>query len=420
MRQKSKSFSNDSERHLSPDLIESLDKERLIQLVMQAAAENPETFNQITSAVSRSVAEAAEAAEASDKTDNAEHVDHMVGSSKAMLDVFSTIRKVAAVDAPVLITGESGTGKELAALAIHERSARSGSPLIPINCAGLPPTLINSELFGYEKGAFTGASSRRMGRIEAANGGTLFLDEIGDIPMELQAHLLRFLQEQTIDRLGGNRPISVNVRVLAATNTDLEAAVKAGQFREDLFYRLNVLTVKIPPLRERTDDVELLCTYFLHKFSNEIGREELKFDEPTIEALRAYSWPGNVRELISYIRRGVVMAEGDSITVHDLGMPMPDESDDGTSGTQGGPAGGMGGNEPELAGQSTRVAQNFDAQSACADKMSLAAAKSRFEREIIQTALKSHDKNVTRTAEDLGVSRVTLYRLIAKHELHDE
>ena len=418
MRQKSNPISSESERHLTPDLIESLDKERLVQLIMQAAAESPDTFNRITSAV-RNNATVAE--DASPNADRAETADHMVGSSKAMLDVFSTIRKVAAVDAPVLITGESGTGKELAAQAIHERSARSRGPLVPINCAGLPPTLINSELFGYEKGAFTGASARRIGRIEAANGGTLFLDEIGDIPMELQAHLLRFLQEQTIDRLGGNRAISVNVRVLAATNTDLETAVKAGRFREDLFYRLNVLTVKIPPLRERADDIELLSTYFLHKFSNEIGRNELKFDEPTVEALRTYSWPGNVRELISYIRRGVVMAEGDNITIHDLGMPTRDENDEGSGGTQGGPAGAMGGGEPELArGQPTKAAHNFDAQSACADKMSLAAAKSRFEREIIQTALKSHDKNVTRTAEDLGVSRVTLYRLIAKHELHDE
>ncbi len=416
MRQKISHPSQDTERHLTPDLIGTLDKERLVQLVLQAAAEDPNTFNRLTSAVSTM------SAERDEESDGAEHADHMVGASKAMLGVFSTIRKVAAVEAPVLITGESGTGKELAAQAIHERSARSRGPMIPINCAGLPPTLINSELFGYEKGAFTGASSRRIGRIEAANGGTLFLDEIGDIPMELQAHLLRFLQEQTIDRLGGNHPISVNVRVLAATNTDLEAAVRAGRFREDLFYRLNVLTVRIPPLRERADDIELLSTYFLHKFSHEIGREELKFEEATLEALRDYSWPGNVRELISYIRRGVVMAEDEHITVHDLGMPTPSSSTPGAAGPAGpaGQTGAAGGGGPGVPGEPTRAAHNFDAQSACADKMSLAAAKSRFEREIIRTALQSHDKNVTRTAEDLGVSRVTLYRLIAKHELHDE
>lgn len=311
MRQKPGWKTPDSERHLTPELVASLGTERLAGLLLEAAAEHDGLFDKIAAAIASKAAQAP-----GSEVDDA---DHMVGASEAMLKVFSDIRKVGAVDAPVLITGESGTGKELAALAIHERSDRRSGPFIPINCAGLPPTLIASELFGHEKGSFTGASARRIGRIEAASGGTLFLDEIGDIPLELQSHLLRFLQEQTIDRIGANTPIRVDVRVIAATNNDLETAVKQGRFREDLFYRLNVLGVDIPPLRERGEDIELLSTYFLHKFSQEIGRPECKFDDHTIEALCNFPWPGNVRELISCIRRAVVMAEGEYITIADLG-----------------------------------------------------------------------------------------------------
>ncbi|HIP77556.1 MAG TPA: sigma-54-dependent Fis family transcriptional regulator, partial [Kiloniellaceae bacterium] len=218
---------------------------------------------------------------------------HMVGESPAMQTVFNTIRRFALPAAPVLIQGESGTGKELAALAIHERSTFADGPFVAINCGGLPASLVASELFGHEKGAFTGAHQRKIGKLEAANGGTLFLDEIGDMPLELQPHLLRFLQEQTIERVGSNTPIRLNCRVIAATNRNLDRMIRKEQFREDLFHRLNCLTLNLPPLRERGEDIALVGTFFAKRFAAEMQAEDRILSEEALAAMRRYHWPGN-------------------------------------------------------------------------------------------------------------------------------
>src|SRR6516165_709205 len=232
----------------------------------------------------------------------------MVGNSPPMQEVFEQIRRFAACDVPVLITGESGTGKELVARAIHDHSRRAGGPFVALNCAAVPATLIASELFGYEKGAFTGATARRHGHIEHAHQGTLFLDEIGDMPIDLQGLLLRFLQEGEILRVGGRQPIKVDVRIVAATNVRLREAIAAGKLREDLYYRLNVLTIHLPPLRERSGDIEILATYFLREIGRELGRELSGFTPAAMAAMLSYPWPGNVRELIATMRRAVVLA----------------------------------------------------------------------------------------------------------------
>ena len=242
----------------------------------------------------------------------------MVGNSPAMLDVFEQVRRFAACDVPVLITGESGTGKELVARAIHERSSRSRGPYVALNCAAVPATLIASELFGYEKGSFTGANGRKHGHIEHAHRGTLFLDEIGDMPIDLQGLLLRFLQEGEILRVGGRQPIKVDVRVVAATNVRLREAIAAGRLREDLYYRLNVLSLHLPALRERDGDVEVLAVYFLRQIAQELGRDLRGFTPAALAAILAYPWPGNVRELIATLRRAVVLANGPLIEISDL------------------------------------------------------------------------------------------------------
>ncbi|NIQ10100.1 MAG: sigma-54-dependent Fis family transcriptional regulator, partial [Gammaproteobacteria bacterium] len=287
---------------------------------------------------------------------------------------------VALVDAPLLITGESGTGKELSALAIHERSRRNTGPFIAVNCAALPSTLIQSELFGYEKGAFTGAQHRKMGRIESAEGGTLFLDEIGDLPLDLQVNLLRFLQQNTIQRVGGKEEIPVNVRIIAATHVDLEQAVKEGRFREDLYYRLNVLQMKIPSLRDRDGDVEVLANYFFKRFSNEKHPRVKGFRKDTIRTMNSYNWPGNVRELINRVRRAMVMCDGSLITPRDFGLERR---------------------------SSRRVLQT------------LAQARYNAERSAILAALRAEGHNISQAAKLLGTSRVTLHRLITKYELNN-
>ncbi|OYV83107.1 MAG: sigma-54-dependent Fis family transcriptional regulator, partial [Acidiphilium sp. 21-68-69] len=234
----------------------------------------------------------------------------MVGQSASMRRLFELIRRFAPVDAPVLITGETGTGKELAARAIHDRSNARDGRFVAINCAALPAGLIASELFGYEKGAFTGATARRIGLVEMAAGGSLFLDEIGDLPMDLQGHLLRFLQEGQIFRLGGREPVSVRTRVIAATHVDLRRAIGEGRFREDLFYRLNVLQLEIPPLRARDGDIELLAMVVLRAAARDLGLAVDGFSAAALAALCRHDWPGNVRELVSTVRRAAVMASG--------------------------------------------------------------------------------------------------------------
>ncbi|MHB1493911.1 MAG: sigma-54 interaction domain-containing protein [Acidithiobacillus sp.] len=302
-------------------------------------------------------------------------LDTMVGGSKAMLALFGQIRKVATVDAPVLITGETGTGKELAALAIHEHSARAHKPFVAINCGSIPEQLIQSELFGHEKGAFTGAHERKIGKIEAAAGGTLFLDEIGDCPLAVQVSLLRFLQEQCFERVGSTQSLQADVRIIAATHVDLEAAAKQGQFREDLYYRLNVLRLQVPALRERGGDAPLLAHYFLQHFAHEKNPHIKGIGQAALGAISTYSWPGNVRELINRMRRAMVMSDHAHISIEDLGLPEQD---------------------PVFL---TRLDQ----------------AREKAEREAIIVAIHASGRNLSEAARTLDIARVTLYRLMDKY-----
>jgi transcriptional regulator with GAF, ATPase, and Fis domain len=241
--------------------------------------------------------------------------EDIIGSSPAVRAVLSRVAKVAPTDSTVLITGESGTGKELIARAIHKRSRRAGQAFVAFNCAGIPPSLIASELFGHERGAFTGAQQRRLGRFELAEGGTIFLDEIGELPAETQIALLRVIQEKEFDRVGGSQPISTDVRVLAATNRDLQDAVAAGTFRLDLFYRLNVFPIEVPPLRERKADIPMLLEYFIKRYAAKAGKKMRSIDKKTIELFKAYHWPGNIRELQNVIERSVIVCESEIFSV---------------------------------------------------------------------------------------------------------
>jgi formate hydrogenlyase transcriptional activator len=241
--------------------------------------------------------------------------EEIVGSSPALDRVLAQAAKVAKTDATVLILGETGTGKELVARAIHRRSGRANRAFIRVNCAAIPQSLIASELFGHEKGAFTGALQRRLGRFETADGGTIFLDEVGDLPAETQVALLRVLQEREIERVGSSHPIPVDVRVLAATNRDLEAAVASGAFRQDLYFRLNVFPVRMPPLRERADDIPVLVEYLVERYARSAGKNIRHIKKHTLELLQAYDWPGNVRELQNVIERAVVLSEGETFAI---------------------------------------------------------------------------------------------------------
>ena len=247
--------------------------------------------------------------------DRASMFEEIVGSSAALQSVLAQVAKVAQTDATVLILGETGTGKELVARAIHKRSRRANGAFIRVNCAAIPPSLIASELFGHEKGAFTGALQRRLGRFEAADGGTIFLDEIGELPAEAQVSLLRVLQEREIERVGSSHPIAVDVRVLAATNRDLEAAVERGTFRDDLFYRLNVVPIRLPALRERAADIPILVEYLVDRFAKQTGKRIRSIEKQTLQRLEAYDWPGNVRELQNVIERAVALSEGDTFVI---------------------------------------------------------------------------------------------------------
>ena len=241
--------------------------------------------------------------------------DGIVGESAILKAVLEEVRLVAPTDSTVLILGETGTGKELIARAIHANSKRSTRAFIRVNCAAIPPSLIASELFGHEKGAFTGALQRRLGRFEAANHGTIFLDEVGELPMETQIALLRVIQEREFERVGSSQPISVDVRIIAATNRDLKAAVTAGTFREDMFYRLNVFPIQMPSLRERADDIPLLVDHLIERYAKKAGKKVSKMKEGTIETLQAYEWPGNVRELQNVIERAVILCAGETLSV---------------------------------------------------------------------------------------------------------
>jgi formate hydrogenlyase transcriptional activator len=241
--------------------------------------------------------------------------EEIVGSSRPLGRVLAQVDKVAPTDSTVLIFGETGTGKELIARSIHKRSKRSQRAFIAVNCAAIPPSLIASELFGHEKGAFTGAAQRRLGRFESADGGTIFLDEVGELPLETQIALLRVLQDKKIERVGSSRSISVDIRVLAATNRDLSAAIAAGTFRQDLFYRLNVVPIEIPSLRERKDDIPLLVEYLIDRYAQETGKKIRKMERKTLERFEAYDWPGNIRELQNVVERAVILSDGDIFSV---------------------------------------------------------------------------------------------------------
>jgi formate hydrogenlyase transcriptional activator len=264
-----------------------------------------------------------------DEIDRSSMFEEIVGSSKPIRQLLRQVEKVAPSDSTVLILGETGTGKELIARALHKRSKRANRPFVRVNCAAIPQSLIASELFGHEKGAFTGALQRRLGRFEAANGGTLFLDEIGELPMETQIALLRVLQEKEFERVGSNHPISVDVRLIAATNRDLPSAVADGTFRHDLFYRLNVFPIAVPPLRQRADDIPLLVEYFVGRYSKEAGKNILRIDKRSLEQLTAYRWPGNIRELQNVVERAVVLNETDTFEVDETWFKL--ESDDSAS-----------------------------------------------------------------------------------------
>jgi formate hydrogenlyase transcriptional activator len=241
--------------------------------------------------------------------------EEIVGVSKALRDTLARVDKVAATDASVLITGETGTGKELVARAIHRHSRRANRALVAVNCAALPASLIASELFGHEKGAFTGALQRRLGRFELAAGGSIFLDEVGELPPEVQATLLRVLQEGTFERVGGSQPIATDARIIAATNRDLSAAVAAGTFRNDLFYRLNVFPIEIPPLRQRREDIPILVEYFAARYAARLGKRFESIEKSAMDRILAYSWPGNVRELQNVVERAAILSEGEVLRV---------------------------------------------------------------------------------------------------------
>src|SRR5271163_1626721 len=252
--------------------------------------------------------------------------EDIVGSSEALGKVLRQVAKVAPSDSTVLILGETGTGKELVARAIHKRSKRAERAFIGINCAAIPTSLIASELFGYEKGAFTGATQRRLGRFESANGGTIFLDEVSDLPPEIQIALLRVLQEREIERVGSSKPISVDVRVLAATHRDLNALVAEGKFRQDLLYRLNVVPIEMPSLRERVADIPLLVEYFIDRFGKKSGKKFRAIDKKTLRLFQAYGWPGNIRELQNVIERAVILSEGDTFSLDESWLkPAPSQ-----------------------------------------------------------------------------------------------
>ncbi len=309
------------------------------------------------------------------KLEKDDSFEGMLGTSPQIQEVFSVIRKVATTDVSILITGESGTGKELVARAIHRLSFRKEKPFVVINCGAIPENLLESELFGHEKGAFTGAHMQKKGRVEEAHGGTLFLDEIGELPMSLQVKLLRFLQEQKFERVGGRAHISIDARVLAATNRDLKQTMLEGGFREDLYHRISVVTLGLPPLRERQGDTLLLANAFLQRFSRELKKKVSGFSQPAVSALEAHPWTGNIRELENHIKRAVIMTEGSRITPADL----------------------------ELEGNGNGHGS-----------LTLKEAREQVERTVILEALAQHKHNLTRTAEKLGISRPTLYELMDK------
>ncbi|KUG29266.1 nitrogen assimilation regulatory protein [hydrocarbon metagenome] len=342
----------------------------------------------------------------------------IVGGGPAMQEVYKAIGRAAPTDATVLIRGESGTGKELVARAVYQYSARAGKPFLVINCVAIPETLLESELFGYERGAFTGASGRKVGKIEQANRGTVFLDEIGDMPVTIQAKLLRLLQEKHVERLGGSAPIPVDVRIIAATNRDLEQAVAQGAFREDLYYRLKVVTMSLPPLRERREDIPLLARHFLCRFSREAGVPDPGLTPEAMAFLTGHDWPGNVRELANVLQKTLIFNRGGPITADDLhkAAGTPQATAAGPGGTAG--MAGAGGD-----GTSQDFLRRFVRQELAAardDEGAFESLMDRFGAVVIAEALAMTGGNRTRAARLLGLSRPTLLARIEKYGLRIE
>lgn len=302
----------------------------------------------------------------------------IIASSPQMTKVCQTISKVAPTNATTIIEGESGTGKELVARALHDLSPRASESFVAINCAAIPETLLESELFGYEKGAFTGAAKTTPGKIETANGGTFFLDEVGDLPMSLQVKLLRFLQERIIERVGGRKEIPVDVRVVCATHRNLESMISSGEFREDLFYRISEIPIRIPPLRERVGDTVLLAKYFLDKFNKEQGRQLKGLSKDALSAVEKHEWPGNVRELENKMKRAVIMCEGKKVTAEDLELAS-EEGDD--------------------------------------MSLNLKDVRENAERMALVRAISHANGNMSMAADMLGITRPTLYSLMNKYDL---
>jgi two-component system, NtrC family, response regulator len=307
----------------------------------------------------------------------------MIGQCPEMLSIFSTIKKVAPSDVSIFITGENGTGKELVAQAIHEASHRKKNPLIPINCGAIPENLLESELFGHEKGSFTGAHATVQGKVQYAHKGTLFLDEIGELPVNLQVKLLRFLQEGVIQRVGGRMDIPIDTRLVCATNVDITRAISEGKFREDLYYRISVISIHLPPLRERGDDILLLANYYLRIISEEYRKKVRRFSSASVNFLKSYEWPGNVRELRNKVQRAIIMSDASALEPSDLGCKM---------------------DLPTLEEDIQPVIR-------------LREARDKVEREMIASAIDRQNGNVVKAAEELGVSRPTLYDLMKKHNL---
>ncbi len=308
-------------------------------------------------------------------------ISTIIGSSPQMYEVFKVISKIAQSPSTVLVWGESGTGKELVAFEIHRQSGRANKPFVKINCAAIPATLIESELFGYEKGAFTGAVASKPGRFELAHEGTLFLDEVAEMPLEMQVKLLRILQEQEFERVGGVNTIKVDVRIITATNKDLESEVKAGRFREDLYYRLNVVPIHLPALRERREDIELLIKYFLMQFNDKLKKQITGLTPDTLVALKGHTWPGNIRQLENVLERMVLMCEGNILSVEDL----PDEL---------------------VPPHQDRIGHGSSEEGASISLKQIVRKQTQsLERELIEKALDETSGNVTRAAEKLGLSR---------------
>jgi two-component system NtrC family response regulator len=308
------------------------------------------------------------------ETEAGARFEEIIGSTPSMGEIFNMVSLVAKTDVTVLVQGESGTGKELVARAVHSKSRRKNAPFVPINCGAIPEALLESELFGHEKGAYTGAHVQRKGKLELADGGTILLDEIGEMPLPLQVKLLRFLQERKVERLGGRQRIHVDTRVIAASNKDLKADIAAGGLREDLYFRLSVVTITLPPLRERAEDIGILANVFLRRACQEY-RRKLRFGEEALTAVTQYHWPGNIRELENAVQRASIMARGRFIEPADLGIPSPG-----------------------------RI-----------ERLSLREARNRVERQVVVDALTRTRGNISRAATELGVSRPTLHGLLEKH-----